>query len=1050
MLQCALLNRSQGTVPDSDMQRLVVWAPGGRWDFVHHASLIERNFVISRARNWTVKALSSQALLKMAAAPAVLGFALLSSTAYAQEPQSADTAAEGDVIIVTGSRISRERLDTTQPTVVIGAETIEDRGLTNIGDALDSIPSFGTPSSSAAGTQAGSFGSGQTFVNYFGLGSQRTLTLVNGRRFVSSNTASIFGPTDAGSQVDLNTIPSLMVDRIETVAVGGAPIYGSDAIAGTVNIILKDKFQGLRLDAQSGISREGDAAEYRLGAMAGTSFAGGRGNIVAAVEYNKSEGLLYTDRKATSKGLYFAAPSDADYPFQNQLIENRRISIMSDNGIPFIADSIPGFGEGIYNAAGEELAFDRSGKLIPIDFGTPTGGIVDSSGGNGFSLLPVSNLRSPVERYLGSVQANFEVTDNVRAFAEFAYARSTGTELRSQPVYNTWLFDDAGDPSGNLIVPLSNPFLNAEDRATIAQNLDFDGDGTPDQDYFYLGRANTDLYSGLASSKVELYRIVGGFDGEFQFGDRSFTWELSGNYGRSKTTGSGREVVHQNFLNALDGCPAGAVNSPIATISSTCAAFNPFGQQNSQAVQDYITTVANPTAVNEQWVVSANVAGDLFSMWAGDVGVALGYEHRDEKARFDPGAFFFGAVDPTDPDGARTSYGRSVPIDPVAGGYNTDEVYGELRVPLVSADMAVPFINLLEFSGAARYVHNSLAGGDVTWTAGGRWQPVDGVTVRGNYTKSIRSPAVTELFNPTSQIYTTADDPCDARFLSSGPNPATRQANCAADGLPANFVSTIVDATTEGSLSGNTNLKNEKADSWTAGVILTPRFMPGFSLSVDWVSIKLKDAILSVDADQTMEACYDSSDFPNDSCSQITRDANGQVEYIKTGYLNAASYSYQGIVADLRYRFATPFLGRDSNVTLRGSYQYIDKLEQSIGLGDRTTLRNGIGYAKHQATVSANYNNGPFDYYLQAEYTGPTTVDPDAAANAYDYFNLKNTVVLNTSVSVRVQDKFRLRFIVDNLLDTDPPFPVPAGGGIVSYFDHVMGRYFKVAATIDF
>lgn len=997
-----------------------------------------------------MKTLSSQALLKIAAAPAALGIALLSSTAYAQEPQSAATAEEGDVIIVTGSRIARAGLDTTQPTIVIGSEVLEDRGLTNIGDALDSLPSFGTPGSSSAGTQAGSFGSGQTFVNYFGLGSQRTLTLVNGRRFVSSNTASIFGPTDAGSQVDLNTIPSLMVDRVETVAVGGAPIYGSDAIAGTVNIILKDKFEGLRLDAQSGVSREGDAAEYRLGAMAGTSFGGGRGNIVAAVEYNKSEGLLYTDRRVTSQGLFFAAPADPDYPFANQLINNRRINIMSEFGIPFIADSIPGFGEGIYDAAGQELAFNRSGALTPIDFGTPTGGLVDYSGGNGFSLLPVSNLRSPVERYLGNVQANYEITDNVRAFAEFSYARSTGTELRTQPVYNTWLFDDAGETSGNLIVPLSNPFLSEQDRATIAQNLDFDGDGTPDQDFFYLGRANTDLYSGLGSAKVELYRIVGGFDGEFAIGDRSLTWELSGNYGRSKTTGSGREVVQQNFLNALAGCPAGAVNSAIGTISSTCAPFNPFGQQNSQAVQDYITTVASPVAVNEQWVVSANVSGELFSTWAGDVGIALGYEHRDEKARFDPGAFFYGAVDPTDPDGARLSYGRSVPIDAVAGGYNTDEVYGELRVPLVSADMGVPFVNLLEFSGAARYVHNSLAGGDVTWTAGGRWQPVDGVTVRGNYTQSIRSPAVTELFNPTSEIFTMADDPCDSRFLNSGPNPATRQANCAAEGLPANFVSNVVSATTEGSLSGNTDLRNEKADSWTAGVILTPGFMPGFSLAVDWVSIKLKDAILSVDADQTMAACYDSSDFPNASCSQFTRDANGQVEFIKTGYLNAASFEYQGVVADLRYRFATPFLGANSNVTLRGSYQYIDKLEQGIGLGDRTTLRNGIGYAKHQGTVSANYNNGPFDYYLQAEYTGPTTVDPDAAPNSYDFFNLKSTVVLNTSVSMRVQDNFRLRFIVDNLLDTDPPFPVPAGGGIVSYFDHIMGRYFKVAATIDF
>ncbi len=1009
---------------------------------------------ISRARDWIVKKLSSQTMLKIATAPAVLGLALLSSAAFAQEPQAAEDAEVGEAIIVTGSRISRQRLDTTQPTTVIGAETIEDRGLTNIGDALDSVPAFGPAASSSAGTQAGSFGSGQTFVDYFGLGSQRTLTLVNGRRYVSSNTTSIFGPVAAGSQVDLNTIPSLMVDRIETVAVGGAPIYGSDAIAGTVNIILKDKFDGIRLDAQYGISREGDAAEYRLGAMAGTSFGGGRGNIVAAFEYNQSEGLLYSDRRATARGMFFVSPADPNYPFDNQLISDRRINIMSEYGIPLAEDFAPGFGVGIYNNSGQELAFNREGRLAPIDFGAPTRGVVDYGGGNGLSLIPLSNLRSPVERYLGNVQANYQITDGVRAFMEFSYARSTGTELRAQPVYNSALFDDAGEPSGNLIVPLTNPFLNPADRATIAQSLDADGDGTPDQDFFYLGRANTDLTSGRGSSTVQLYRIVGGFDGKLNAGEREFKWEISGNYGRSDTKGSSRELVQQNFLNALAGCPAGAANSAIATLSSTCAAFNPFGQQNSQAVTDYITTVANPTAVNEQWVVSANVSGELFSMWAGDIGFALGYEHRDEKSRFDPGAFFYGAVDPTNPTGPRLSYGRSVAIDAVQGGYNTDEVYGELRVPLVSPEMGVGFVNLLEFSGAARYTDNSLAGGALTWTAGGRWQPVEDLTIRGNYTRSIRSPAVTELFNPTSPIFTLADDPCDSRFLNSGPNPANRKANCAADGLPANFTSNIVSATADGSLSGNTGLQNEKANSWTVGAILAPRFMPGFSLSVDWVSIKLKDAIVSVDADQTMEACYDSPSFPNSACDRIDRGPDGQVDFIRTGYLNAASYDYQGIVADLSYRFNTPFLGASSKVTLRGGYQYIDKLEQAVGLGDRTTLRNSIGYSKHQFTGSFSYNNGPVDYYLQAEYTGPTTVDPDALRSAYDYYNVNSSVVLNTSISFRVQDKFRLRFIVDNLLDTDPPYPVPAGGaagsGVVSYFDQIMGRYFRVAATVDF
>src|SRR5690606_5910837 len=244
----------------------------------------------------------------------------------------------GEVIIVTGSRIQLRSVDTREPTLVLSSEEIEQRAFNNIGDALETIPAFAPPSSNPVGGQAGSFGAGQTFINFFGLGSQRTLTLVNSRRYVSSNTTSIFGPVAAGSQVDLNTIPTLMVDRVETVAVGGAPIYGADAIAGTVNIILKNRFEGLQLHAQNGISNEGDAHEYRLAALGGTSFAGSRGQIVSSVEYNNSEGLLYSDREQTARGLCYACPSDPDFPFANQLIEDRRIPILSVFGAPTIVD----------------------------------------------------------------------------------------------------------------------------------------------------------------------------------------------------------------------------------------------------------------------------------------------------------------------------------------------------------------------------------------------------------------------------------------------------------------------------------------------------------------------------------------------------------------------------------------------------------------------------------------------------------------------------------------------------------------------------------------
>lgn len=950
--------------------------------------------------------------------------------------------AGSNAIVVTGSRIRRPNRDTIEPSLVVDAEQIEERGLTNVGEVFEEQPAFGPPASNPVGGQSGSFGSGQTFINFFGLGSQRTLTLVNGRRYVSSNTASIFGPAAAGSQVDLNTIPTLMVDRVETIAVGGAPIYGSDAIAGTVNIILKDRFEGVKFDAQYGISEHGDAPEYRLGAMAGTSFADGRGDVVAAFEYNKSEGLLGSDREETARGLFYVAPN-GDSPFNNILIEDRRIPILSEFGAPTTTDIAPGFGSDITDAAGNTLVFNANGDLVPLDFGTRYGA-VNSSGGNGLSLVPLSNLLSPVERYLGAIQARYDVNDNITAFLEGQYARSKGTELRTQPVYNTWLFGDGGEPDGNLIVPIDNPFLSDEARATIQSQL------PEDQDFFYLGRANTDLISGLGSSTVEVYRISGGLTGDFSIGTRDLNWEVSGTYGKSRTEGSSRELVQQNFENALAGCPTGAADSPIQTVSSTCTPFNPFGNQNPQAVADYITTIARPIAENEQYDFIATVGGDLFDIWSGAVAFSVGYEHREENADFDPGTFFFGQPDPSDPDGPRTQFGRSIPIDPVSGSYNTDEIFGELLVPIVSPSMDVPFVNLLEAKGAIRYVDHSLTGGDLTWTAGGRWKPIEDLAIRGNFTRSIRAPAITELFNPTSAIFTTANDPCDSRFIDSGPNPAQRQANCAAAGLPANFTSDIVDFTTRGSLSGNTDLENEKADSWTIGAVLTPTFAPSMTLSVDWVDIALEGAIQSIDAEGTLEACYDSNSYPDAACDRIDRDAAGQVEFIRTGYLNAASYDYQGLIADMRWSEATPFLGANSRIGLRGSYQYIDKLETQVGTGDLSTSRGAMGFSKHQGTVGVNYENGGFGAFTQIQYIGEAVVDPDADPSSYEFFERDEVVFIDAGISFRTEDDMTFRFIVENLFDTNAPFPTPAGGGTTTYFDGIMGRYFKAAVTFGF
>lgn len=978
--------------------------------------------------------------------------------------QAAPPADDGD-IVVTGSRIARKNLDSGQPTITVDSKLIEQRGYSNIADALQELPSFGVPGSSRVGGQAGAFGSGQSFVNFFGLGDQRTLTIVNGRRFVSSNTSSIFGPTGSGSQVDLNVIPTLLIDRVETVAVGGAPIYGSDAVAGTINIITKRKFSGLQLDGQYGITERGDAPEYRIRGLAGYNFAGGRGNITVSGEYNKQFGLTLTDRPNSRLNSSFTTPLDPNSPYSNVYIGDRRIPALNEYGVPLVTDYFPlspgqvadfQFQPGVTNAAGQALAFDKTGNLVPIDFGQRTGNLINFNGGNGF-VIP-GNLLTPVRRYLGTALAEFEVTDKIRIFGEGWYANSKGSQLRDQPVYNTALFDAAGTPDGNFILSVNNPYLSAAARSTIVAALAANPD-SDSQNSFYLGRANTDLVSGAGSSTVELYRFVGGVDGKFDALGKEQTFELVGNYGRSTTQGSERVLVQQNFANALNAvrdasgnivCAPGAVNATIATISSVCAPINPFGQQISQAARDYVTTIANPRAVNEQWVVTASVSGQLFDIWGGAIGYALGYEHRNESASFDPGAFYYGAVDPTDPTGDRTQYGRSIPIDPVAGSFHTNEVFGELNVPLIGPNQNIPLIHRLELHGAGRYIDNSLAGGDWTYTGDVRWEPIGGVALRGNYTRSVRAPAVTELFNPTSQIFTTAKDPCDSRFINGGPNPANRAANCAAGGVPANFKSNIVDLTARGTLSGNTNLKNEKSDAKTFGIILRPAFLPGFNATADWIDIKLKGAIQTLDADQVLQGCYDSGSFPNALCSNFTRDAASQITFIATGYANAASTKFRGLVTQVGYQTRTGFLGADSSVNLTANYQYTDRLETQVGDGDLTTLRNSIGYSPHKGTLSVTYLNSGFSLSGQWLYYGKTKIDPDQPDGTYEYPKVGAISYFNSTIAFNVNDQFGLRLIVDNVFDKGTPFPTPAGGGTTTYFDGIFGRAYKFGTTLKF
>jgi len=1001
------------------------------------------------------------------AATALVGVTpALAQTAPAPSPSSgppapaAAAANPDDLVIVTGSRLQRPISDTVEPTFIINAAQIETRGYTNVGDVLRELPLFGAGVNGVGSGQSG-FGPGQVFADLFSLGAQRTLTLIDGIRVVPNNTTSTFGPGNSngsgasGSEVDLNTIPVNLIERVDTVAVGGAPIYGSDAIAGTVNIILKQHFDGLQLEGENSISDHGDAANYRLSALAGHNFAGGRGNVVASFEYNHQDPLVYNDRASTAAGLFFGA-APAGSPYKQVLYPAQRLPGLSEQGIPFVMDGYPfspadSASLGVVNAAGQPLRFSPGGNLVPIDSGAPTPDGINSSGGNGLNLASVSNLQTSSDRYLGSMLAHYAVSDHLKLFVDALFSESDTTNAIAQGYYNTALFAPAGQINGNFIIPISNPFLTAQARSLIQSSL------PAGQNVFYLSRANEDIEPSLATGDQTTYRILAGANGNFGFGSHNIQYHLTGSYGFSKQVNRSPQIVNQNFNNAVNAttdasgniiCAPGYTNAPIATLSSTCAPLNLFGYGSpSLAALNYITANARSESQNELVDVVATVGDNsLFKLPGGGVGFLIGYEHRDERGRFDPGTFYLGQPNG---DGTYTQYGNSIPVPPVNGGFYTNEGFAEITLPIVSRDNGLRFLNTLEVKAAARYVQHSVSGGDWTWTGGGRLAIVRDVTFTGNFTRAIRSPAITELYAPVGQNFVTALDPCDSRNITSGPNPANRAKNCAAAGITQPFVSNIDAFTIPGSSGGNPNLKNEISNSWTVGALINPRFAHRLFLNVNWVNIDLTNAITALSATNILDACYDATSYPTTICSNITRSGTGQVTFLKSGNENAAESKFAGLTAGINWQIPTPFIGATGKVTLSGNYLYTDTQQFRVGTGDAQINVGSIGYNRHSATANFNYDSDLIGFQLQARYLGAAVFNANDAPKTRDIPGVPDVVFLNASLTFNIDKRFSFRVNCDNILSQGSPYPAVAQD-TSTYFAGILGRYYRAAFLAKF
>ncbi|WP_078084686.1 TonB-dependent receptor plug domain-containing protein [Microbulbifer mangrovi] len=984
-------------------------------------------------------------LLSMAVKGALgLTAATLVFPAYAQEETGITTKEESELIeevYVTGSRIARAGYDTMQPASTLDKNFFDTNGFTNVADALNSLPMMAPSGTSLAESDPNNVG--QAFADFYGLGSQRTLTLVNGRRVVSANAPTAFGAT-GGLQVDLNSLPTALIDRVEVVSVGGAPIYGSDAIAGTINVILKDDFEGVETEFSGGFAHgENDAGDYKASITFGTNFAEDRGNVVASYEHNKADAVLMNDRPFTRDYYYFFENPDSTGPddgiVDRFFAKGRSIPIVTQEGIPTIDGGPPlfAFGLNMADENGNPIGFDADGHLTQINIGEPSGNIINFVGGDGLLLQDYDSIRAPIERHLFNSMGHFDISDSIQAYGELNFYTAESADPNAQPFYQSGLF---GGDSVALPISINNPYLNDNDRALLMAN------GVPADGTFYLHKGMNDLsQSGRTGGENEMFRYVMGIKGDLNLLDRDWTWDISYNKGKSESAYASTQLIQENYEKALDVTTDASGNIVCVSSDPDCVPMNIMGIVTDEAAIDYVTTQGWTYGELEQEVISLNFGGDIIDLPAGPMAMAFGYEIRDETSSFQPDDFM------------EQGLGRSAALSPLSGGFDTREFYAETLIPVIPSDW-IPMVSGMEVEGAWRNVDHSQAGKDDTWSVGTRLMldiPVVGsVTLRGNVTESIRAPAVTEALLPISETFSFANDPCDERYVGQGENPAQRLANCQAEAAAAGFdydpnswQSDIANASQQGYTGGNPDLLNERADASTYGFVWAPGFVEGLEWTVDWVNIDIEDAIESLSLTILMEACYD-GDANNAACGNFSRGGNFQINDFTTGFRNAGFYNFRGVQSDLSYNFDLSNWNVPGGFDVSAKAFHIKEQQFSVTGKDLEVDAGEIGFSEWQGQLSLTYTLDNLTASWQAQYIGEANVDNDDTPESRDIPVVPDYWLNTAYVGYQFNENLKASLSVRNVFDEEPPIAVNSFTAIGLY--DVLGRYVTAGVSYKF
>lgn len=996
-------------------------------------------------------------------------------TGPAAQQQAAESEPASQEIIVTGSHIARPTLRSPIPVTTISAADLTRSGQTNIGDVLTRLPSLSTSFNQAGSTNfIGT--SGLNILDLRSLGQARTLVLVNGHRHITAQEGEFL--------VDTNTIPNELLDRVDVVTGGSSAVYGSDAMAGVVNFVLKQNFDGASFNAQSGITSHNDRGNYKLSATFGKNFAEGRGNIAASFEYDQSQLVTYADRpgltgafagrkqfqlvdnptadNTTPDRTFLTGVHSYGYADGGNFIAYNGSSVRSCRGAPTAACLANGFPR--------VFLFNPDGSLRESAYGTdfrPVGS-GNNQGGDGSTLFSAGTLQPSYKRYIGNILGHYDVSDAFRPYFEAKFVRvrsfNQGGPTFSQGGQQG--VDADGVPftpsTGTSTAPISldNAFLTPQARGIITSLL------PAGSTYFNLNRSSDDLGLRNEGDQRDTYRLVGGVQGTF---NDDWHYDVAVDYGHLKTRSTFyNNRIEQNFYNSVDAVRNAAGNivcriNQVSVTDPACAPIDVLGvggtQQTlaqRQAALDYIFTDSQRRGKASELDVTANVTGDssqLFELPGGPIRFSFGGEYRREKASYaydelvSSGATFLNAI----PD-----------FNPPA--FEVTEAYAEVDVPIIKDR---PFFDELSINGAGRVSHYRGSSGTVyAYNAGGIYAPIQDVRFRVNYSRSVRAPTLGDLYSSNSINYAGVDDPCDVNFIDKGA--ATRAANCAAAGVPAGFENSVTRSSTLQILSGgNPSLKVEKSRSWTYGMILQPRFIPGLAVTVDYYDIKINRVISPVDAQTILNGCYDGADLNNAFCPLIFKraaDGSFQQPALLQSSLNFAGERAKGIDLDVSYnrsfnpdnRIVLRFIGNYNRY--RTDFPYVDDPTRP------SPVKGTLGQPEFQFNATADYTYKKLtvgytlrflgkqsitDYETQHKVAGlaDTPYDPYYA----DRVNYPNVFYHDVRVSFEVDRRFSLYGGVDNLTDREPPLGLLGNGGGYNTFDTIydnIGRFMYVGVRV--